>query len=96
MNGSEHYCCNSESQRFLKFLATRDTKRSCPVSRLTRSFVLSYDSAFLALFIAGKWHLGLPKHAQPYARGFQKVFSLLPGAGNHCQSYTLSDLVHVC
>ncbi|WWC69062.1 uncharacterized protein I206_102998 [Kwoniella pini CBS 10737] len=33
--------------------------------------------------MSGKWHLGLPKHAQPYARGFQKVFGLLPGAGNH-------------
>ncbi|KAK6908688.1 hypothetical protein I204_02022 [Kwoniella mangroviensis CBS 8886] len=33
--------------------------------------------------MSGKWHLGLPKHAQPHARGFQKVFGLLPGAGNH-------------
>ncbi|WVF71808.1 hypothetical protein IAT40_006616 [Kwoniella sp. CBS 6097] len=33
--------------------------------------------------MSGKWHLGLPKHAQPHARGFQKVFALLPGAGNH-------------
>ncbi|WVQ99095.1 hypothetical protein IAU59_006227 [Kwoniella sp. CBS 9459] len=33
--------------------------------------------------MSGKWHLGLPKHAQPAARGFQKVFALLPGAGNH-------------
>ncbi|KAI9633387.1 alkaline-phosphatase-like protein [Dioszegia hungarica] len=33
--------------------------------------------------MSGKWHLGLPVHAQPHARGFQKVFGLLPGAGNH-------------
>ncbi|KAG8687755.1 hypothetical protein FRC09_013307, partial [Ceratobasidium sp. 395] len=35
--------------------------------------------------MSGKWHLGLTREASPWARGFQESFSLLPGAGNHCQ-----------
>lgn len=34
-------------------------------------------------FISGKWHLGLLPEYWPLARGFQKAFTLLPGAGNH-------------
>ncbi|KAJ3335486.1 hypothetical protein HDU93_005375 [Gonapodya sp. JEL0774] len=33
--------------------------------------------------LSGKWHLGLTKETSPWARGFEKSFSLLPGAGNH-------------
>ncbi|KAL7267602.1 hypothetical protein RUND412_009806 [Rhizina undulata] len=33
--------------------------------------------------MSGKWHLGLQPEETPHARGFQKSFSLLPGAGNH-------------
>lgn len=33
--------------------------------------------------MSGKWHLGLTKESSPWARGFQKSFALLPGAGNH-------------
>lgn len=34
-------------------------------------------------FISGKWHLGLSPEHWPTKRGFQKSFTLLPGAGNH-------------
>ncbi|UZJ53611.1 hypothetical protein CBS101457_002931 [Exobasidium rhododendri] len=34
-------------------------------------------------FMAGKWHLGLTKETSPWARGFDRSFALLPGAGNH-------------
>ncbi|CAK96634.1 hypothetical protein CBS63078_665 [Aspergillus niger] len=33
--------------------------------------------------MSGKWHLGLTKDVAPCSRGFTKVFTLLPGAGNH-------------
>lgn len=33
--------------------------------------------------MAGKWHLGIEKQYSPWARGFTKVISTLPGAGNH-------------
>jgi len=33
--------------------------------------------------MSGKWHLGLTKETAPCSRGFTKVFSTLPGAGNH-------------
>lgn len=33
--------------------------------------------------MSGKWHLGLEATQTPAARGFQKSFALLPGAGNH-------------
>ena len=32
---------------------------------------------------SGKWHLGLRKHKSPWARGFDRSFSLLSGASNH-------------
>ncbi|CAH6723379.1 hypothetical protein CLIB1444_14S02740 [[Candida] jaroonii] len=34
-------------------------------------------------FISGKWHLGLLPDYWPSKRGFEKAFTLLPGAGNH-------------
>lgn len=34
-------------------------------------------------FIAGKWHLGLLPEYWPVKRGFEKSYTLLPGAGNH-------------
>lgn len=34
-------------------------------------------------YIAGKWHLGLDKETDPYARGFEKSFALLPAGGSH-------------
>ncbi|KAK6201125.1 uncharacterized protein RJT21DRAFT_31851 [Scheffersomyces amazonensis] len=34
-------------------------------------------------FISGKWHLGLLPDYWPIKRGFEKSFTLLPGAGNH-------------
>lgn len=33
--------------------------------------------------MAGKWHLGITKEVSPSARGFTKVITTLPGAGNH-------------
>lgn len=33
--------------------------------------------------MSGKWHLGLTKETAPCSRGFTKVLSTLPGAGNH-------------
>lgn len=33
--------------------------------------------------ISGKWHLGLDEPCWPDKRGFEKSFTLLPGAGNH-------------
>lgn len=33
--------------------------------------------------MSGKWHLGLTKELAPCSRGFDRNFSLLPGAGNH-------------
>ncbi|KAJ1547716.1 hypothetical protein HK405_005109, partial [Cladochytrium tenue] len=33
--------------------------------------------------MSGKWHLGLTEESSPAARGFEKSFALLPGAGNH-------------
>ncbi|KAH9909151.1 putative arylsulfatase [Xylariomycetidae sp. FL2044] len=40
------------------------------------------DAGYFTL-MSGKWHLGLRKELSPYARGFTKVLSSLPGAGNH-------------
>lgn len=34
-------------------------------------------------FMSGKWHLGMTEDSLPHARGFDRVFSLLPGGGNH-------------
>ncbi|KEF60738.1 arylsulfatase [Exophiala aquamarina CBS 119918] len=33
--------------------------------------------------MSGKWHLGMTKDVAPCSRGFTKVLSTLPGAGNH-------------
>ncbi|OOG00584.1 hypothetical protein ASPCADRAFT_158764 [Aspergillus carbonarius ITEM 5010] len=33
--------------------------------------------------MSGKWHLGLTEDVAPCSRGFTKVFTTLPGAGNH-------------
>ncbi|KAI9689333.1 MAG: hypothetical protein M1822_009984 [Bathelium mastoideum] len=34
-------------------------------------------------YMSGKWHLGLSKERWPCSRGFDRSFSLLPGAANH-------------
>lgn len=41
--------------------------------------------------MAGKWHLGMTKESIPAARGFDKVFTLLSGAGNHYAYEPLLD-----
>ncbi|CAH2354250.1 hypothetical protein CLIB1423_15S01948 [[Candida] railenensis] len=43
--------------------------------------ILQDDGYFT--FISGKWHLGLLPEYWPIKRGFEKSFTLLPGAGNH-------------
>ncbi|KAJ5338526.1 hypothetical protein N7452_005254 [Penicillium brevicompactum] len=40
------------------------------------------DSGYHTI-MSGKWHLGLTKELAPCSRGFDKNFSLLPGASNH-------------
>ncbi|KAJ5749000.1 uncharacterized protein N7511_010696 [Penicillium nucicola] len=40
------------------------------------------DSGYHTL-MSGKWHLGMTKEIAPCSRGFDKNFSLLPGASNH-------------
>ncbi|CAG8238441.1 unnamed protein product [Penicillium olsonii] len=40
------------------------------------------DSGYHTI-MSGKWHLGMTKELSPYSRGFDKSFSLLPGASNH-------------
>lgn len=47
-----------------------------PVMELLR------DGGYLTL-MSGKWHLGLTRETSPWARGFTRSFSLLPGAANH-------------
>ncbi|BGP05956.1 hypothetical protein JCM10049v2_001775 [Rhodotorula toruloides] len=34
-------------------------------------------------YMSGKWHLGMTPDSLPHARGFDRVFGLLPGGGNH-------------
>ncbi len=34
-------------------------------------------------YMAGKWHLGTAPEDDPRAKGFERSFALLPGAGNH-------------
>ncbi|BGO97608.1 hypothetical protein NBRC10513v2_001602 [Rhodotorula toruloides] len=34
-------------------------------------------------YMSGKWHLGMTPDSLPYGRGFDRVFGLLPGGGNH-------------
>ncbi|ODV76936.1 alkaline phosphatase-like protein [Suhomyces tanzawaensis NRRL Y-17324] len=41
-----------------------------------------HDAGYYTL-LSGKWHLGLTQEYWPSARGFEKTFTLLPGAGNH-------------
>lgn len=43
--------------------------------------ILQDDGYFT--WILGKWHLGLLPEYWPVKRGFEKVMTLLPGAGNH-------------
>ena len=40
------------------------------------------DAGYVTL-MAGKWHLGLTEDRWPVKRGFEKSFTLLPGAANH-------------
>jgi arylsulfatase A-like enzyme len=40
------------------------------------------DAGYLTI-MSGKWHLGLTADRFPVERGFEKSFSLLPGAANH-------------
>jgi arylsulfatase len=40
------------------------------------------DAGYLTI-MSGKWHLGLTPDRFPARRGFEKSFSLLPGAANH-------------
>lgn len=40
------------------------------------------DAGYLTL-MSGKWHLGLTPDRFPAKRGFEKSFTLLPGAANH-------------
>lgn len=46
---------------------------------------LLQDAGYLTL-MSGKWHLGLTVETSPWARGFTRSFSLLPGAANHYAS----------
>jgi arylsulfatase len=43
------------------------------------------DGGYLTL-MSGKWHLGLTRETSPWARGFTRSFTLLPGAANHYAS----------
>lgn len=40
------------------------------------------DAGYLNI-IAGKWHLGAERENTPFARGFDRGFTYLPGSGNH-------------
>ncbi|EMG46149.1 atsA Arylsulfatase [Candida maltosa Xu316] len=42
-------------------------------------------------FISGKWHLGLKEPYWPVKRGFEKSWTLLPGAGNHFKYITRDE-----
>ena len=42
-------------------------------------------------YMAGKWHLGLEPEHSPTAAGFQRVFSMLHGAGAHFSSTGMRD-----
>lgn len=43
---------------------------------------LLHDAGYYTI-MSGKWHLGLTLDKSPSARGFERVFALLPGAANH-------------
>ncbi|KAF2762980.1 arylsulfatase [Pseudovirgaria hyperparasitica] len=63
-------------------------KRNCPGyegylnDRVAALPELLHDAGYLTL-MSGKWHLGLVRERWPCARGFERSFSLLPGAANH-------------
>ena len=42
-------------------------------------------------FLSGKWHLGFTEEYWPSKRGFEKTFTLLPGAGNHYKYFPLDE-----
>lgn len=48
------------------------------------------DSGYYT-FQSGKWHLGLFEDYWPSSRGFQKSFTLLPGAGNHYKYFPIEE-----
>jgi arylsulfatase A-like enzyme len=50
--------------------------------RVVTLMELLRESGYLTL-MAGKWHLGLTRETSPWARGFERSFTLLPGAANH-------------
>ncbi|ODV77680.1 alkaline phosphatase-like protein [Suhomyces tanzawaensis NRRL Y-17324] len=52
---------------------------------------IMHDSGYYTL-LSGKWHLGLTKEYWPSARGFEKTFTLLPGAGNHYKYFPLDEV----
>ncbi len=43
-------------------------------------------------WLAGKWHLGLTPDSIPSQRGFEKSFSLLPGAGNYYKYFPKAEI----
>lgn len=42
-------------------------------------------------FISGKWHLGFTAPYWPSERGFERSFTLLPGAGNHYKYFPVDE-----
>lgn len=48
------------------------------------------DSGYYT-FQSGKWHLGLTEEYWPSKRGFDKSFTLLPGAGNHFKYFPIDE-----
>lgn len=42
-------------------------------------------------FISGKWHLGLTPEFWPSKRGFEKLYTLLPGSGNHYKYFPVDE-----
>ena len=53
--------------------------------RVVTLMELLRDAGYLTL-MSGKWHLGLTRETSPWARGFERSFTLLPGAANHYAS----------
>lgn len=45
--------------------------------------------------LSGKWHLGLTSEYWPGKRGFEKSFTLLPGAGNHYKYFPKEGGEHI-
>jgi hypothetical protein len=85
-------------------LAANPVESCCPPRDLERRWIRDHHVRLVTpslgrslAYFAGKWHLGLPPKAQPHARGFQKVFALLPGAGNHCEGIAINqNLLMIC